>query len=458
MREVQRIQQVDKIKPLDGEKGEFTQMRMGVKSQSIYERYSTFNGVANGLYHEPEATKLEGVVDDLETKDKKSFETLLRLVKRKYKITDKATFDRIKSDKDIKATYLSILREKMSDRQDWGRIIELQQELSMKIIAYLPKDYNNKREEFSQYTKRYFFFKNIEFYRDKILSTNNKHAVKIWRDGIKQIRKDIQSGKIKTSKQFTNRLFEIFDAAIDASNNKELQTAWGRYKKINEVNSVSLAYDDTSDENDPKEAKDKPIKNKKDGKVAMKKVTTKVAGVPGYEIENTSTGHATVVVNGEFAVSMSLFKNEEDGKFYYYLNDEFRNGSPIRVEAKNLLSALYERQIDGIMTKKLMDHPEFASEIGDVPDKDVIKLITKILGMGKDKNFEITAEDLEMIKVLVKILKGKDYKYSSLQGRIDALNDTLSSASRCQHAKRLLLDHPNDFGSVSMFEEALKRV
>jgi hypothetical protein len=433
------------------------QKRQSIKQMSVVKRYSSINDVVVGLAERPKKkSEFQEVLEDIEKRDKEVFRGFVSAYLAKRMINDPYVEAKILKDTELKKAVLLFLKldSKFSPAT---RAVKkkLAKGIVDRMVSYFPKMKEIDKEENDQFFFNYLFVKHIEQFRDLILKTDNKKAIKIWQDGIEALKKDGETGEVKTSKQFIERLTKVFNDAIAATGDKELQEMWASYEESGVKGAVEFVVSDVEDPEDKKKKKEeKPVKKKEEKDKAIKKVSTKVNGVTGFEMAQDSAGNAKVVIDGDFEVEMSVYI-DENNQYVYSITDEYI-GEPLRVGADGLLKALYTRQIDGLISRQLLEHPDFVGEVAGIKDKEMVKLVKKVVGEGKDKNFELGKEDREVIKALVGVLKGKDNKYLSLSKRIEALNESLNAKQKGDYARRLLLESADGVENVSALIELVK--
>lgn len=388
---------------------------------------------------------------DLVEQDKqKGFVVLAQKVFNHFGVADPKFIEKIKADKKFKRNVDALSRVsafKLSKKQKKQHY----KEIEAKLIPFLIRTERYSMvgmKGYESFMVDHFNLKRHENLRNRFYISKNPEVANIWVIGMTKLQADYKAGKIKNKKEFIERYEEVVEKSVAKTEDKELQEQWEAYKESDERRNFNTWFGASTPEVAPMRSGDKPIVNEKDKKEAVVSARAEISSVPNFEIDTDAKGNASVIIDNDIRVKLVLFKEEGSGDLVYYILDENLSGGPLRVKASELLSALYDRHIDGLF-QRFAGSPKFALELSQIPDRDLIRLGNMLLGSGKDKDYELSPDDKMVMEILVKILRNRDPKHSSLQSKVDAINHFLTIASRGAQMRKVLLKEKDNNSSVT---------
>lgn len=232
-------------------------------------------------------------------------------------------------------------------------------------------------------------------------------------------------GQMSESEYFEKRK-EINEETAVESGDKDLQKQLEEYKNDSSVITFDDIYNTVvSNESlvtDPKE-----LNSAFQGVVPV-----------GMNFSVNGDGSASVVVGNELPVEVFVKKNVQNGEFFYYLRDKFSNEGVTRTDASNFILALDRRHIDAFVSKNIGVLPDESTSVADIPDKDLVFIGEKLIGIGEKRGYRIDGVNRELLLALVNVLKADDEKYSTLSKRVEILRNFFEAEDNIELARQRL--------------------
>lgn len=256
-----------------------------------------------------------------------------------------------------------------------------------------------------------------------------KKVLDSWSDRTKVLEDKFSKGEISADEYFFE-LDKINKEMVKDVGDDELNKLWEDYQKA-EVQS----YDDLIEAKPVIIKNDQPVVGKNEVTEAFQNV-----GQNGMDINFTGGGYATVTIDREFPVEISVYRNSDSQEIVYYVADSYAENGIVRVEANQLMPELDRRHMDAFLSKKIGKKLfEDYESVGKIPDKDLILMAEKLLGPGDKRFYKIVGDDRRIMEALVTMLVAPDGKFPNLYKKIRALNKFFEVKENVEHTRRQFL-------------------
>lgn len=325
------------------------------------------------------------------------------------------------NNESLKKEFLALEKEDLN--------LERGRDYQIRIKKFSEKIENAGIKEFKNLYGSHIFLERRRIVSRRIINSIDSDSGKVFVKELEFLNVRRQKKEISDEEYFA-RVDNVYDQAIDRSNDGELKSKWVKYKN-EEVNS-SFNFDAVAAVSPSGNVDEKPIEVKTEVDLAVSKARDLGMQVDTYH-NNVAKVHFP-----DFSVDVSLFENEKTHELVYYLNDDFA-AAPKVVKSEDFLDALDQRHLDMFVSDKIGLNLRGADSVLEIADDQIVKLGEKLIGKGVDRNYHIEGRDREVLEAVAKVLIRPDVKYLTLAKKIEALNDFLDTDDRLFAVKRRLV-------------------
>lgn len=250
-----------------------------------------------------------------------------------------------------------------------------------------------------------------------------------WNSKVELLDAQFRKGEI-SSEVYFKELSDLNEKIVKEVGDDELN----KFVKNYEENAIQ-AYDDLALEKPIVAISDEPVTDKNEVTEAFQNVEQN-----GMDINFTDGGYATVTIDREFPVEISVYRNAGTKEIVYYVADSYAENGIVRVEANQLMPELDRRHMDAFLSKKIGKKLfEDYESVGKIPDKDLILMAEKLLGPGDKRFYKIVGDDRRIMEALVTMLVTPDEKFPNLYKKIRVLNKFFEVKENLEHTRRKFL-------------------
>ncbi len=343
----------------------------------------------------------------------------------------------LRGDSELRGAFLELRDLELDAKKRFRekkKYSDLKQKIHLKLVGFIGEANEKSGRFYNSYIK---------------LERNRRIAVKIsslnmdveeWRSDLKKLNEEYSQKKL-TEEQYLSRLDVVNEKAVKESGDKELQKLWEDYKN----DEAQLAKGEISKpQNTPSDPNENLVTDEDEASEAF----VEIGDSSNIHFDLHGDGSASVVVGREkFPMEISVYKNSKTKKYVYYVFDKYADSGVVRAEGGDLLKVLDRRYLDAYISTKIGAIPEESDSPSQIPDKDLIFLCERLLGLGKDRNYRIDGENREVLDVFVSILTAKDDKYLTYYEKIRILNRFFEEENNVAAVRRDILI--GKVGSVS---------
>ncbi len=459
--------------------GERKRRMWDILHDSVYSRHEEFSAlvaesIAPPLAEVTSEAALSTMMEDFQLRNPECFKDFLDLIFELGGVFDRELQSQLLHDDELSVLFTELFQLEFGDKSGregrydllrseiieriskavQGHGTQLQSQLPLSApasrnaqVLNLSSSSQQVAERFDRIYGNFALVKRLEELRDAILATGNTEAIRIWHTEIASLDEDYRSGKISSFQKYHTRLEHAYSTAIEKADDEKLNDLWADYKES--TDDVEFVEDIWFSEKDvAKDAKIEP-EDPNDESITEEEIKAAVADVSdlGFDVRPNFAANVAHLVDGDVVITISVYRNSLSKQNVYYLDDKFSKVRPLRVEAEDVLSVLYDRHVDALISSSLSDDPEAALEVAELDDNLLINTAKMFLGDEVVKNYRVSDIDKKVLKVLAEILKFQEQD-TSLESKFSMLSGFITTKSQGEKVARELLD-----GTVTSIED-----
>lgn len=345
--------------------------------------------------------------------------------------------EKIMADPELQRAYLE-WRDFQLNRgkrlREKARFDEVSHSFNLKIVGYVPE----KDEDIKEFVGDYVRSERRRNYASKVInkldsegsSPEQRKSAHYWMAAHK-ILNDKYLRKEITKNQYLAESDKLDENLAKSSGDKELQTEWADYK---------TDFHDAKDDGakvaiTPETTSEKPVEVISEVKSVLGAVDSQ-----SCRLDFHGDGSASAFVGPEkYPMEISVFKDENNGKYFCYVSDKYSDNGLVRVESTSLAETLDGRYLDSYVSSKIALVADGSDSPNKIPDGMITKLCTGLLGNPKSRGYKLEGENKDVLDAMIQVLEQPSSKFLSYYKKIEALNVFFEKKDNRDDVRRRLL-------------------